>query len=92
MDDVVIVSLDGEYAGWHATFRSVKRVSARTLVELESEHPSRRLVAYSKLILSVEGWRDPDGNPITDPLDAPIGALDAAATAYFAKATELPNG
>jgi hypothetical protein len=43
------------------------------------------------MILSVEGWKDLDGNPTSDPLDAPLQALESAASAFVAKATELPK-
>jgi len=88
--DVVVVHLPAPYEGWHATFKTLQRISARVLIELESESAGKRFEATSKMILKVDGWKDDAGNAITDPLDAPIGALDAAA-AEFMKALNLPN-
>ncbi len=90
--DPVIVHLEGEFSGWHATFRPLTRISARVLIDLESESNAKRLQAYTRMILSVEGWRDLDGNPTSDPLEAPIQALDAAATAFLERAATLPKG
>jgi hypothetical protein len=90
--DVVIVHLEGDYAGWHATFRPLTRISARVLIDLESPSTAARLQAYSKMILSVEGWKDLDGNSTSDPLEAPLQALEAAASAFVAKASDLPKG
>ena len=89
--DVVIVHLEGDYVGWHATFRPLSRISARVLIDLESQSTATRLQAYTRMILSVEGWKDLDGNPTTDPLDAPIQALESAASSFVAKVTELPK-
>ena len=89
--DVVIVHLEGDYVGWHATFRPLSRISARVLIDLESQSTATRLQAYTRMILSVEGWKDLDGNPTTDPLDAPIQALESAASSCVAKVTELPK-
>jgi hypothetical protein len=89
--DPVIVHLDGDFAGWHATFRPLTRISARVLIDLESESMAIRLKAYTKMILSVEGWSDLDGAPTSDPLDAPIQALEAAAAKFITVATELPK-
>jgi hypothetical protein len=89
--DPVIVHLDGDFAGWHATFRPLTRISARVLIDLESDSIGVRLQAYTKMILSIEGWRDLDGNPTNDPLDAPIQALEAAATQFIGEAATLPK-
>jgi hypothetical protein len=43
------------------------------------------------MILSIEGWKDLDGNPTSDPLDAPIQALEAAANKFITEAAELPK-
>ena len=89
--DPVIVHLEGEFAGWHVTFRPLTRISARVLIDLESDSIATRLQAYNKMILSVDGWRDLDGNPTNDPLDAPIQALEAAATKFIGEAATLPK-
>jgi hypothetical protein len=89
--DPVIVHLEGDFKGWHATFRPLTRISARVLIDLESESMAIRLKAYTKMILSVEGWSDLDGEPTSDPLDAPIQALEAAAAKFITEATALPK-
>lgn len=90
--DPVIVHLEGEFSGWHATFRPLSRISARVLIDLESESPTKRLQAYTRMILSVENWKDLDGNPTSDPLEAPLQALDAAASAFLERSATLPKG
>jgi hypothetical protein len=89
--DPVIVHLDGEFAGWHATFRPLTRISARVLIDLESDSVATRLQAYTKMILAVEGWSDLDGKPTSDPLEAPVAALEDAATKFIARVAELPK-
>lgn len=89
--DPVIVHLEGEFAGWHVTFRPLTRVSARVLIDLESDSMATRLQAYAKMILSVEGWRDLDGNATNDPLEAPIAALETAAEKFIVEASALPK-
>ena len=90
-NDPVIVHLEGDFAGWHVTFRPLTRISARVLIDLESDSIATRLQAYAKMILSVEGWRDLDGNPTADPLEAPIQALETAAEKFIVEASALPK-
>jgi hypothetical protein len=90
-NEVVIVHLDGEYIGWHATFRPLSRISARVLIDLESESVAKRLQAYSRMIMTIEGWKDLDGNSTDDCLEAPVEALEAAATEFVKKAADLPK-
>lgn len=90
-NDPVIVHLDGDFAGWHATFRPLTRISARVLIDLESDSMATRLQAYTKMILSVEGWSDLDGNPTSDPLEAPVQALENAATQFITQTATLPK-
>ena len=89
--DVIVVHLDGEYQGWHATMRTPARISARVLIDLESESNAQKLKAYGKMILSVEGWQDCDGNPTSDPLDGPLTALNAVAEKWAALAGDVPK-
>jgi hypothetical protein len=70
--DTVKISLEGDYAGWTAELR--KQVSARILLELESGDSARALAAFSKLVVS-HNFKDLDGNPCADVLDAPMDAL-----------------
>jgi hypothetical protein len=89
--DVIVVHLDGEYQGWHATMRTPARISARVLIDLESESNAKKLTAYGKMILSVEGWQDCDGNPTSDALEGPLTALNAAAEKWAALAGDVPK-
>lgn len=89
--DVIVVHLDGEYQGWHATMRTPARISARVLIDLESESNAKKLTAYGKMILSVEGWKDCDGNPTDDALEGPLTALNAVAEKWAALAGDLPK-
>jgi hypothetical protein len=89
--DPVIVHLDGDFTGWTAIFRPLTRISARVLIDLESESMATRLQAYTKMILSVEGWSDLDGKPTSDPLEAPVQALENAATQFITQAATLPK-
>jgi hypothetical protein len=90
-DDVVIVHLDGEFKGWHATMRAPSRLSARVIIDVESDSNAKRLSAYRAMILSVEGWKDLDGNPTNDPLEGPVTALAAAAEQWGTTVSELPK-
>ena len=90
-NDPVIVHLDGDFTGWHATFRPLTRISARVLIDLESDSMAIRLQAYTKMILSVEGWSDLDGNPTSDPLEAPVQALENAAEKFITETASLPK-
>jgi len=89
--DPVIVHLDGDFVGWHATFRPLTRISARVLIDLESDSMATRLKAYTKMILSIEGWSDLDGVATSDRLDAPSQALEAAAAKFIAETSTLPK-
>jgi hypothetical protein len=89
--DVIVVHLDGEYQGWHATMRTPARISARVLIELDSDSNATKLTAYGKMILSVQGWKDCDGNPTDDALDGPLTALNAAAEKWATLAYEVPK-
>lgn len=91
VNDVVIVHLSGEYDGWHATFRPLSRISARILIDLESDSMAKRLQAYARMILSIEGWKDLDGNPTQDCTEAPVEALEAAAAEFVKRASDLPK-
>lgn len=90
-NDVIVVHLDGDFDGWHATMRSPSRVSARVVIDIESDSNAKRLQAYAKLILSVEGWKDIDGNPTTDPLEGPLAAIEVACAKWGEQAAELPK-
>ena len=71
---VKIIKLEGKFEGWHVELKD--SVSARILIELDSGSADRALVAFSKMVLA-HNFKDIDGNPAIDILDAPIDALSA---------------
>ena len=77
--DTVKIALEGEYAGWTAELR--KTVSARILLDLESGDSQRSLVAFSKLVVR-HNFKDLDGKPCADVLDAPVDALTQTLEAW----------
>ena len=77
--DTVKIALDGEYAGWTAELRKV--VSARILLDLESGDSAKALVAFSRLIVK-HNFKDLDGKPCDDVLDAPVDALTQTLEAW----------
>lgn len=77
--DTVKIALEGEYAGWTAELR--KSVSARILLDLESGDSQRSLTAFSKLIVK-HNFKDLDGKPCDDVLDAPVDALTQTLEAW----------
>ena len=77
--DTVKIALEGEYAGWTAELR--KSVSARILLDLESGDSQRSLVAFSKLVVK-HNFKDLDGKPCDDVLDAPVDALTQTLEAW----------
>lgn len=70
--DVVLITLEGEFAGWHAELR--KNVSARILLDLESGNAAKALAAFSKMVVN-HNFKGLDGKPCDDVLDAPVDAL-----------------
>lgn len=77
--DTVKIALEGEYAGWTAELR--KTVSARILLDLESGDSQRSLVAFSRLVVK-HNFKDLDGKPCDDVLDAPVDALTQTLEAW----------
>ena len=77
--DTVKIALEGEYAGWTAELRKV--VSARILLDLESGDSQRSLTAFSKLVVK-HNFKDLDGKPCDDVLDAPVDALTQTLEAW----------
>lgn len=77
--ETVRIALEGEYAGWTAELR--KTVSARILLDLESGDSQRSLVAFSKLVVK-HNFKDLDGKPCNDVLDAPVDALTQTLEAW----------
>ena len=77
--NTVKIALEGEYAGWTAELR--KTVSARILLDLESGDSQRSLVAFSKLVVK-HNFKDLDGKPCDDVLDAPVDALTQTLEAW----------
>lgn len=79
------IVLDGEFAGWKAELRS--GVSARILLDLQSNVPSRVLPAFASLVVS-HNFKGINGEEITDVLDAPVEALTEL-MAQWAKGNSL---
>lgn len=79
------IVLDGEFAGWKAELRS--GVSARILLDLQSNVPSRVLPAFAALVIS-HNFKGINGEEITDVLDAPVEALTEL-MAQWAKGNSL---
>ena len=79
------IVLDGEFAGWKAELRS--GVSARILLDLQSNVPSRVLPAFAALVVS-HNFKGINGEEITDVLDAPVEALTEL-MAQWAKGNSL---
>ena len=81
--DTIKIELPEPWAGWVAEMRSPQKVSARVLIELQSEDQARIYQALEKLIVS-HTFKDMDGNAAESVLDAPVSAL--------AKALEIWGG
>lgn len=77
--DTVKIALEGAYVGWTAELR--KTVSARILLDLESGDSQRSLTAFSKLVVR-HNFKDLDGKPCDDVLDAPVEALTQTLEAW----------
>jgi hypothetical protein len=85
--DTVKLELDGSYAGWTIELR--RNVSARILIELQGE-TSVQFAAFAKLVVN-HNFKDLDGNPADDILDAPVAAITAAMEKWAAAISALPN-
>jgi hypothetical protein len=85
--DTVKIELDGSYAGWTIELR--RNVSARILIELQGE-TAVQFAAFAKLVVN-HNFKDIEGNPAEDILDAPVAAITAAMEKWAAAISALPN-
>lgn len=85
--DTVKIELDGSYTGWAIELR--RNVSARILIELQGE-TAVQFAAFAKLVVS-HNFKDIEGNPAKDVLDAPVAAITAAMEKWATAISSLPN-
>jgi hypothetical protein len=88
MSDVLIVNLKGDYEGWTATFR--RSISAKVLIDLQSGDSERQFYALQRMVLT-HNFKDVDGNPSSDILEAPIEALTELMSEWGKAMAELPK-
>jgi hypothetical protein len=84
----VDIALSAPFEGWTATMKA-EGVSARVLIELQSNDPARAMRALSGLIVK-HNFLDDAGDPAPDILDAPMDALTAAVQAWSDAVAALP--
>lgn len=85
--DTVTIELDGSYAGWTIELR--RNVSARILIDLQGE-TAVQFAAFAKLVVS-HNFKDIEGNPAEDILDAPVDSLTQSMEKWAAAISALPN-
>ncbi|CAB4143996.1 hypothetical protein UFOVP461_5 [uncultured Caudovirales phage] len=85
---IEVTLTDAPYEGWKATMRA-EGISARVFIELSSNSVERQMEAVSKLVISHD-FRDSDGNPAEDILDAPMDALGALIGKWGIEVAALP--
>ena len=85
--ETVKIELDGSYAGWTIELR--RHVSARILIDLQGE-TAVQFAAFGKLVVG-HNFKDIEGNPAEDILDAPVAAITDAMTKWAAAISTLPN-
>ena len=85
--ETVKIELDGSYAGWTIELR--RNVSARILIDLQGE-TAVQFSAFGKLVVS-HNFKDIEGNPADDILDAPVAAITSAMEKWAAAISTLPN-
>jgi hypothetical protein len=84
----VEVTLEGDYLGWTSKMRA-EGISARIFIELSSNNVERQMEALSKLVVS-HTFKDADGQPVDDILDAPMDALGALIGKWGEAVAALP--
>jgi hypothetical protein len=85
---VIVTLTEAPYEGWTATMRA-EGISARVFIELSSNSVERQMEAVSKLIVS-HNFKDTDGNPTDDALEAPMDALSAIVGKWGTEVAALP--
>jgi hypothetical protein len=79
---------DADFQGWTATMKA-DGISARVFIELSSGSVERQMEALAKLVVS-HTFKDSDGNPVDDILDAPMDALGILVGEWGTKVAALP--
>jgi len=84
----VDIALPAPFEGWTATMKA-EGVSARVLIELQSNDSARAMKALSSLIVK-HNFLDDEGHPAPDVLDCPMDALTATVQAWSDAVAALP--
>jgi hypothetical protein len=84
----VTVDLPAPFEGWQATLKA-EGISARVLIELQSNDSARAMQALSNLIVK-HNFLDDTGAPAPDVLDCPMDALTATVQAWSDAVAALP--
>lgn len=84
------IELSAPHEGWKATMRA-SGISARIYIELASGDVERQMEALKKLTIS-HNFKDGDGNPVEDILDAELDVLGLLVTKWSDGIAALPNG
>jgi len=84
----VDIVLPAPFEGWTATMKA-EGVSARVLIELQSNDSARAMTALSSLIVK-HNFLDDAGDPASDVLDCPMDALTATVQAWSDAVAALP--
>jgi hypothetical protein len=79
---------DADFQGWTATMKA-DGISARVFIELASGSVERQMEALAKLVVS-HTFKDSEGNPVDDILDAPMDALGILVGEWGTKVAALP--
>jgi hypothetical protein len=82
------IALDGDFEGCAATLRA-DGISARIFVDLSSNSVERQMEAVKKLVVK-HTFKDSDGQPVEDILDAPMDALSALVAKWGDAVSNLP--
>jgi len=79
---------EAPFEGWKATMKA-EGISARVFIELASGSVDRQMGALAKLVVS-HNFKDSDGVPVEDILDAPMDALGLLVGQWGTKVAALP--
>jgi len=79
---------DAPFEGWTATMRA-EGISARIFIELSSGSVERQMEALAKLVVK-HNFKDAEGVPVEDILEAPMDALGALIGKWGTEVTALP--
>ena len=79
---------EAPFEGWKATMKA-EGISARVFIELASGSVDRQMGALAKLVVS-HNFKDSDGVPVDDILDAPMDALTECISRWSDAVAALP--